>query len=530
MQKNIVRYLVLLLISLLLASCAGKPAPAKGTAGDRFGVTILQMNDIYELTPVCGGREGGLARVAAIRKELLAEDPRTITVLAGDLFSPSALGTAKVDGQRLAGRQIVDVMNILGLDYITFGNHEFDLDEQSFLARLRESGFAWVSANVFARDMESFPGVVPGKVLTLRDEEGRELRLGLFGLTVNANQKDYVRYTDPFDAAAGQVAALRDKVDVLIALTHLPVALDITLAATVPGIDLILGGHEHENLQLWRGLDFVPIFKADANARTVYVHRLSVDPVSKKVEIRSELVRVTDQVDEDPETAAAVARWQEIGFNAFRAEGFAPEQMVADIPFYLDGLEASVRNRATSLTQLIGEAYFEAVPGAELSLYNSGSVRVDDILPPGLLTEYDLIRILPFAGQVCEATVKGDLLRQVLDQGAANRGSGGYLQTVGVRRDERNGWLVNEVPLDGKRTYKVAINDFLLTGREEKLGFFSAKNPQVKASCQEKSDIRLVLKEYLARCYPVRNQADAASPAGQEQGVSGDTPGNRQAH
>ena len=528
MQKNIVRCLALLLVSLLLSSCAGKFAPLEWGAGDRFAVTILQLNDIYELTPVSGGREGGLARVATIRKELLAEDPRTITMLAGDLFSPSALGTAKVDGQRLAGRQIVDVMNTLGLDYITFGNHEFDLDEQSFMARLQESRFAWISANVFDRKMESFPGVVPAKVVTLHDARGRELRLGLFGLTVGANQKDYVRYTDPIDTAAAQVAALRDKVDVLIALTHLPVALDIALAATVPGIDLILGGHEHENLQLWRGPAFVPICKADANARTVYVHRLSVDLQSRKVGIDSELVRVTDQVEDDPETAAAVARWQEIGFQAFQGEGFVPERVVAHIPFYLDGLEASVRNRATSLSQLIGEAYFEAVPGADLSVYNSGSVRVDDILPPGPLTEYDLIRILPFAGQVCEAIIPGDLLRQVLDQGEANRGTGGYLQTVGVSRDEQQGWLVKNSPLDNGRTYRLALNDFLLSGREENLGFFSANNPQVQASCQERSDIRLVLKEYLARCYPVREQDGPAAAAAREQGVSADKPGNRQ--
>ncbi|HBI16204.1 MAG TPA: bifunctional metallophosphatase/5'-nucleotidase [Desulfobulbaceae bacterium] len=530
MHNNIVRYLALLLVSLLLAACADKPVPGKGGGDDRLAVTILQMNDIYELTPVSGGREGGLARVAAIRKELLAKDPGTITVLAGDLFSPSALGTAKVEGQRLAGRQIVDVMNTLGLDYSTFGNHEFDLDEQNFLARLRESRFAWISANVFDREMQSFPGVVPGKVLTLRDAGGRELRLGLFGLTVNANRKDYVRYTDPFAAAAEQVAAMRDKVDVLIALTHLPVEVDISLAATVPGIDLILGGHEHENLQLRRGEAFVPICKADANARTVYVHRLFVDPESREVEIRSELVRVTDQVREDPETAVAVARWQEIGFRAFRAEGFVPERVVASIPFPLDGLEASVRNRTTSLTRLIGEAYLGAVPGAELSLYNSGSVRVDDILPPGPITEYDLIRILPFAGQVCEATLQGDLLRQVLDQGAANRGTGGYLQTVGVSREEKQGWLVNNSPLEGKRFYKVAVNDFLLSGREENLGFFSVTNPKVKASCQERSDIRMVLKEHLARSYPATNPAAPADPKGQEQGVSGDTPENRQDH
>ncbi len=75
--------------------------------------------------------EGGLARVATLRANLRAENPNTFTVLAGDLLNPSALSTAMVDGQRLAGRQMVDVMNILGLDYATFGNHEFDLSQEN---------------------------------------------------------------------------------------------------------------------------------------------------------------------------------------------------------------------------------------------------------------------------------------------------------------------------------------------------------------------------------------------------------------
>lgn len=54
--------------------------------------TFLQMNDVYELIPLSDGKKGGLARVATIRKLLLRENPNTITVLAGDIVSPSALG------------------------------------------------------------------------------------------------------------------------------------------------------------------------------------------------------------------------------------------------------------------------------------------------------------------------------------------------------------------------------------------------------------------------------------------------------
>ena len=57
--------------------------------------TFLQMNDIYELKPLGGGKKGGLARVATIRKLLRQENPNTITVISGDIVSPSALGINK---------------------------------------------------------------------------------------------------------------------------------------------------------------------------------------------------------------------------------------------------------------------------------------------------------------------------------------------------------------------------------------------------------------------------------------------------
>jgi 2',3'-cyclic-nucleotide 2'-phosphodiesterase (5'-nucleotidase family) len=59
--------------------------------------TILQMNDVYELIPLSGGKKGGLARVATIRKLLREENPNTFTVMAGDVVSPSALGIKTKD-------------------------------------------------------------------------------------------------------------------------------------------------------------------------------------------------------------------------------------------------------------------------------------------------------------------------------------------------------------------------------------------------------------------------------------------------
>src|SRR6187401_1211211 len=79
-------------------------------------ITILHFNDVYEITPVDGGKAGGLARVANLRARLKASHPDLITTLGGDYLSPSAIGTARVNGERLNGRQMVAVLNLLGLD------------------------------------------------------------------------------------------------------------------------------------------------------------------------------------------------------------------------------------------------------------------------------------------------------------------------------------------------------------------------------------------------------------------------------
>jgi 5'-nucleotidase len=464
-------------------------------------ITLIHLNDVYEITPVSGGKEGGLARVATLRKQLLAENPNTFMLLAGDLFSPSALGTATVNGERLAGQQTVGVMNAIGLDFMTFGNHEFDLNQERFLKRLDESEFAWVSSNVFDANGQPFPGVAKNRIFTVTDDKGQEVRIGLFGLTIGSNPKDYVTYNDPFAAAGEQVAELRNQVDILIGLTHLAVEDDTKLSQQFPEIDLIVGGHEHENMRVEPGPGLAPVFKADANARTAYIHTLLYDTASGELQIASRLQPITDAIPDDPEALQAVNQWTELGFEGFRAGGFNPEQVITQVDIALDGLEASVRNKATELTQLIAQAMLNAAPGTELAIYNGGSIRIDDIIPPGNITEYDVIRILPFGGEIVSVEMAGTLLKQVLDQGRANAGKGGYLQTANVATDGSGNWFIGGEPLDESRTYMVAINDFLLTGNEQGLDYLTPDNPGLKIVAQH-GDIRKATIEQLKQIFP----------------------------
>ena len=438
-------------------------------------VVFLHMNDVYEIQPIQAGAVGGIARVAGLREELLAGHPLVVTTLGGDLLSPSAMGTAKVEGERLAGRQMVAALNAAGLDVATLGNHEFDLSRDELVARLGEAEFRWVASNVTWADGTPLPHVVDHEILTLTDPgSGREVRIGILGAVLASGAPGHVLVSDPLASLEQQALDLRGQVDLLVALTHLELEDDVLLAERVPAIDLVLGGHDHENWQIWRGLGMTPILKADANARTVYVVEVDVEPGVGAAEITPELVAVNDSIGEEPGTAAVVERWAGRAFDAFRADGFEPEEVVADVPVALDGREGAIRSGQTELTRLVADAFLERarqlVPETEAAIYNAGSIRIDDLLPPGPLTQYDVLRILPFGGELVVVEIAGGFLEEILDQGLANAGSGGYLQWSGIGRTDDGDWTVAGAPLTPARTYVVALNDFLLSGRERGLG------------------------------------------------------------
>ena len=477
-----------------------QPKDAAGRAARPVTVTLVHLNDVYEILPVEGGKAGGLARVATVVRKLKAANPAVLTTLAGDYLSPSALGTAKVDGQPLAGRQMVAVLNAAGVDWATFGNHEFDVSEAAFRAHLADAKFRLVSTNVTDAGGQPFAGVPTSAIVPVA-AGGRTLRIGLIGVTVDATKKDWVAYRDAIAAAKAEVEKLRGRTDAIVALTHLSLAQDTEFVTAVPGIDVVLGGHEHENWLMYRGPRFVPIVKADANVRSLAIVSLTFGAPGTRPVVATRLQVIDDTIAADPAVDAVARQWTERGFAAFRREGFAPEAVVATATEPLDGRESTVRNRAGRLTDVIVAALAREAGASDVALFNAGSVRIDDVVPPGPVTEYDVIRVLPFGGKVVTATFDGALLARVLDTGESNEGLGGYLHARGARR-ENGTWLVQGKPIDPAARYTVALTDFLLTGGETNLGFLTRANPQV-GDVRELRDIRRVVIEELGREYPV---------------------------
>src|SRR5688572_24745099 len=487
--------LLLFLLSVLAAPQTGVDAQSRPT------VTIFHINDVYEIDAIEGGRYGGLSRAATVLQQLERSRSPVLMTLGGDYLSPSAIGTAVVDGQALGGRQMVDVLNHVGLDWAVLGNHEFDVPEAAFRARVAEGRFAIVSSNVTDVNGRPFPGTVPSAVVPVR-AGGRTIRIGLIGLTIDSNRRPWVRYSPPVAAAREQIAQLKGKTDAIIALTHLSLAGDQDLVTQVPDINLVLGGHEHENWLLRRGPQFTPIVKADANVRTVAVVTLTFGRANTRPTVTSRFDVLDDSVRQDSKVESVVQKWTTIAFDAFRKNGFEPDRVVAVVNESLDGRESTVRNQPGRLTDLITASFDREAGGVDVAILNGGSVRIDDVVQAGPITEYDVIRILPFGGRITRATIDGAVLASILDIGVSNRGTGGYLHTRGATRDGSQ-WLINGKPLDVSARYTVALTDFLMSGGETNLGFLTRTNPAVH-DVQDLRDVRLALIAELRAQYAAK--------------------------
>jgi len=520
-----VKVLTLLFAALFFFSCDSVRKVNSGVEDGILEFQILQMNDVYEISPSASDNIGGLARVATLRKELIAKNPNTLTVLAGDFLSPSVIGTLKFEGKRIRGKQMIETLNTLGLDMVVFGNHEFDYDDLADLqARLDESNFTWLAGNARLKGttwtqqfFKNKPGggtdICPdNKVISWKDADGTMINIGIFGVLVNNGKKPWVEYSDWAAAAKKNFAELEPKCDVVLALTHLSIEEDKALAGMLPEIPLVLGGHDHDNMRVPVGPSVVT--KADANAKTVYIHTIRYDKRKKTCTVKSELRKINSSIADEPATAAVVAKWEKIKNESLSSSGFNATAVVTKLDKPLDCREAVIRHNQASVGMMITEAMLAVSRNKpECALLNSGSIRVDDVLS-GTLVELDIVRMLPYGGGITEVEMKGSLLRKTLETGLTNKGNGGYLQTLRLRKEESTGkWYVGTNLLEDNKLYRVALPDYLLSGNESNMGFLKSSlgadgksdNPDIpkimKPDAKDKSDlrndIRLALIRYL---------------------------------
>lgn len=500
------------IIALVFNSCKTKDTVVSTVKDDGIiTFKFIQLNDVYEIAPLSGGLYGGMARVAHIADSIKKVEPNSFMIMAGDFLSPSLLGTMRHEGTRIMGKQMIEVMNAMHFDLVTFGNHEFDLKEDEFQKRLNESNFQWIATNAKHVSAE---GEAPFSInrngrkqpiqetsrLLISDADGTEVVLGFFGVTIDSNPQPYVAYVNYLEAVESVYPELKSSSDILIGLTHLSLSQDKKLAETFPRISLLMGGHEHHNMLHDAGN--AKIAKADANAKTIYVHTLTFYKNQNRLVIDSQLIPIDEKVPAHPLVQEIVEKWNIILETEIKKVVDNPYAQIyfANIP--LDGTDSASRGIQTNLGGFIAEAMAASfnyeVDGA---LVNGGSIRIDDMLE-NEITPVDIFRVLPFGGGVLKVDLKGSLLTEVLDYGKKARGTGAYLQRHNFSQNEKGEWLLAEKAIEPNKIYKIAFSDYLLKGFD--IPFLTPENERVLNVYEPSEneigyDIRKALIEFMQR-------------------------------
>jgi 5'-nucleotidase/UDP-sugar diphosphatase len=498
MSLRLLRRTVIGLLAIMLAY---GPAGAPARAADPIHVTFLHFNDVYELLPETG--KGGLAQVATIVRNQRARNFNTIVTFGGDLLSPSFMsGLTK-------GSQMIDVLNAIGVDYATLGNHEFDFGPTVLRQRMSESNFAWLATSVSEDDGTPFAGANTTAIRRIGP-----FTIGFFSVlstdsTTRSNPGQHVHFMAPVMAAGEAVKALRAHgVDIVVALTHEPVADDKTLIDQVPGIDLVLGGDDHEPMLLQE--HGVPIVKAGHDAENLAVVDLAIsrDEAGKLVLDASSHLQPTLGAKPNAKLMEKIA-----GYDNDFAQQLS--QHVANLTSELDSRTEIVRGAESTMGDVIAEALRQGT-GADLAIVNGGGIRGDKVYPNGSeLVRKDIQRELPFANMAVVLEMTGAGIQAALENGVSQYQdkAGRFPQVAGLAfsfNPSRPAGkrivnvTVGGAPLDLKKTYKVATNDFMSNGGD---GYSMMTKAKRVGGAGEKL-LTDIVSEYLTAKGQIAQQAD----------------------
>ena len=448
------------LVKVLACSAACLLLACGGSAPSTFELTLAHLNDTHShLEPVpvdltLGGvkttvQMGGMARIKTTLDQMRAEDPALLLLHGGDAVQGTLYFTL------FNGAVEYDFLNRLGVDALTFGNHEFDRGLQPIPGWIGQSRFPWLSANIdFSAEPSLAPLVSPFLVKQVNGE-----RVAIIGVTTETTPQTTLDvgkavFMDAVTSVRHQVAVLTATgINKIVLLSHLGYAQDLALAAQVAGVDIIVGGHSHTLLGEVPALatfgltpeggaptvvlapDGAKVLVTQAWQWGQLVGRLQVrfNPAGQALSWRSspvlpvgdtftrsgvmvlpgtapyqELVQTLTQyglahiVAEDPGLSALLAPYTE-QVAAFRSVAVAT------------AAEALPRGLNSGPGPLAADSMLAAVPHAQVAILNQGGVRKD--LAAGTISVGDVLEVMPFANTLVLVDLTGAELKTALEEG-----------------------------------------------------------------------------------------------------------------
>jgi len=438
-------------------------------------ITLLHFNDVYNVEPrpktePVGGIARFVTRIQQLRNEAVARgEPKAIVLFSGDAFNPSLTSTVT------KGTHMVPALNAIGIEIACFGNHDFDhgLEELQLLSK--DNNFQWLISNV--TDKKTRRPLADGVVSRIIDLAGR--KLGVMGLvekewlvtlaTIDPSEVDY----EDFCPCARRLAKqLREQgAEIIIALTHMRVPNDEKLAAEVPEVDIILGGHDHHYDVGPSGPHGTYVLKSGTDFRDITAVRLEFQDGGKVKVLDHSHIEVTSDIAEDPEM-------KKLSDDCIARVGAAMEVVLGDCLVDLDARFTSIRTKETNIGNFIADI-MRVNLRADIAVLNSGTLRADAIIEAGPLKMRDLIGLLPMLDELCVLELLGSTVLAVLENGVSQypRLEGRFLQVSGVKftydakkpggeRIVEGSVQIAGEPLNMERKYKLVTKDYLRQGKD----------------------------------------------------------------
>lgn len=416
------------------------------------------------------GVVGGVARLATAVQQIRAQRgaERVVLVDAGDTFGDQLLANLT------RGEATLRLMDALAYDFMALGNHDFEYGSAN-TRRLQELvRFPMRAANTRVKNTTaSVTSATPflGDPTLVVTRAG--VRIGLLALTYHntdqtgnpENTRD-IEFTSGIEAARRYVPSLRQRSDVVVVVSHQGTTVDSLLAERVPGIDIIVGGHSHDEITPPRRVSATWMVQALSDASAL--GELTVTISQGRVETVRGVVHTlyADRYAPDSTVAARL--------DSLRA----PHRAVLEEVVATAATDIGRTYKSESAADKLAGEMLREFAGAEVSMLPG--LGFGTTIRPGPVTREMILALFPHPTKVVRVTLTGAQILATLEQSATNLRPaddmdrvGGLLQTSGIR------WTVDlrrppgarvsavtiaDVALEPARAYRVVTNGGILQG------------------------------------------------------------------
>lgn len=525
-----------LILSLLMMLALTLPLVPVVSAQGPVSFTILHTNDFHGNLGVDYNGRGGAANLAgyadAVKAEVGADN--VLLLDAGDVMQGQPISNL------FEGSSNIDVFNMMGYKAAAVGNHEFDWGQDVLAARVAQSNFPWLAANIVKAGTNEHPDwVTPWTVV-----EVAGVQLGIIGLgyteTPSITRKgltEGLEFQDPVEAVLRYYDEVKDQSDALILLTHIGwddrsehkggETIATELAAAGKPVDLIIGGHSHEEAEAPHMAGDTPYVIAYQYGRWMGRADVSVDPAAKKLTLVNWEGHAINEGEVTPnaEVAAMVEQYTtELEPLTNEVVGTTTVSLVRDY------------NAESNMGNIVTDAMRDYTK-ADIAFTNPGGLREDIPLAEGE-SEHQIIwgetyAVMPFGNTLYNMDLTGAQVMELLNQSATLHK--GILQSSGITWsyyndcdcNEPTAWGVTDAKVGGEplqldQVYRVTTNDFLAGGQDEWTTFADGTNRE-----DSYVDMQEVVNDYIGAHSPIAPQVEGRitkAPMPAELPVSGGAP------